>query len=266
MFLRLIDYYNLEPTTKWTNLVLLHTLSACGECLKHAFIQQHVRVIQQVFGVSTTFEAIRHIVNALKQKGHIIQDGDFISVNENLFRVNQTAVYNRSNYLLTVFLDVRDLMLLDYIVHWYHKTEKSEYCAMKWDDFVYISPEDFEKQLQITYRQIQNRVNKLIELKFLNKQIISISPHRKITVYQPALQYQAWVNLKKRKILVSARDKITPEIYGQHGLKLVKQMSPKERLSYVEGCGYIQEDLITKMQRAYSIARRENVVECNIIL
>jgi len=43
-------------------------------------------------------------------------------------------------------------------------------------------------------------------------------------------------------------------------------MSSKERLSYVEGRGYIQEDLITKMQRAYSVARRENVVECNIIL
>jgi hypothetical protein len=252
--IQLIDYYHLAPSLKWPDLVILHALYLCEECSKRAFIQEHVNVVRRILHPeeNVNFETMRKAIDSLIHKGYIIQNGDYISIDMNLLTVKENTICNRTNYLLTTFLDVKDLMLLDFITYWYFQANKSEYRAMKWDDFVRIAPDKFTEQFQMTFKQINNRLKKLCGLKFLNMKKISINKVKQVAIYKPELQYEAWVDLKKKIVAVSYKDEITQHVFLNCDYECSKpSMSPQERLSFEEGCGAIQEDLLGKMCFCY---------------
>jgi hypothetical protein len=253
--IHLIDYYHLAPSLKWSDLVILHALYLCGEeCLKRAFIHEHVIIIHRLLHPqeNVNFDTMRKAIDALIHKDYIIQDGDYISFNMDLLTLKEQTICNRTNYLLTTFLDVKDLMLLDFITYWYFQANKSEYHAMKWDDFVRISHDKFTEQFQMTFKQINNRLKKLCELKFLNMKKIAINKVKPVALYKPELQYQAWVDLNNDIVAVSYKDEITQHVFLNCDFEYPKHsISPQEQLSYEEGCGYIQEDLLGKMCICY---------------
>jgi len=120
-------------------------------------------------------------ITRLIKKGYLTREGDTIVTNKDLFKPSDNGIKNRTDFIKTPFLGVKELIVLDHINYWYG-LRKNPKIQTK-NGHVWIDLNTLAKQVNTSYRELQRIIKTLKDNDLIS--ILHVKKYRKL-YFKPA--------------------------------------------------------------------------------